>query len=81
LRQFASGRADYSISLSESALAKRAYDAVRELGYPTENEIAKTAGLTDFELKLALTELKGTNLLLQDHSSTGKVHYALKYAY
>jgi DNA processing protein len=81
LRQFASGRADYSSSLSESALAKRAYDAVRELGYPTENEIAKAAGLTDFELKLALTELTETNMLLQDRSSSGMVHYALKYAH
>ncbi len=81
LRQFASGRADYSTSFSESALAKRAYDAVRELGYPTEFEIAKAAGLTDFELKLALNELTETNMLLQDRSSSGMVHYALKYAH
>ena len=81
LRQFATGRIDNSSSLAESALAKRAHDAVRELGYPTEGEIAKTAGLTTSELRLALTELMATNLLIQERSSGQMVHYALKYAH
>jgi len=81
LRQFATGRIDNSSSLAESALAKRAHDAVRELGYPTEGEIAKAAGLTTSELRLALTELMATNLLIQERSSGQMVHYALKYAH
>ena len=81
LRQFATGSIDNSSSLAESALAKRAHDAVRELGYPTEGEIAKTAGLTTSELRLALTELMATNLLIQERSSGQMVHYALKYAH
>ena len=81
LRQFATGSIDNSSSLAESALAKRAHDAVRELGYPTEGEIAKAAGLTTSELRLALTELMATNLLIQERSSGKMVHYALKYAH
>lgn len=81
LRQFATGSIDNSSSLAESALAKRAHDAVRELGYPTEGEIAKAAGLTTSELRLALTELMATNLLIQERSSGQMVHYALKYAH
>jgi DNA processing protein len=81
IRQFATGKEQDTTTRSESALAKRAFDAVRELGYPTENEIAKMAGLTNSELQLALTELVATNQVIQDRSSSGMVHYALKYAY
>ena len=81
LREFATGKEENDNAISESALAKRAHDAVRELGYPTESQIAKVAGLTHSELKQALTELVETNLVLQDRSSLGMVHYALKYAH
>jgi DNA processing protein len=81
LREFATGKEENDNSISESALAKRAHDAVRELGYPTESQIAKVAGLTHSELKQALTELVETNLVLQDHSSLGVVHYALKHGH
>jgi DNA processing protein len=81
LREFATGKAQNDNAISESALAKRAHDAVRELGYPTESQIAKVAGLTHSELKQALTELVETNLVLQDRSSLGMVHYALKYGH
>ena len=81
LREFATGKEENDNAISESALAKRAHDAVRELGYPTESQIAKVAGLTHSELKQALTELVETNLVLQDHSSLGVVHYALKHGH
>jgi DNA processing protein len=81
IRQFATGKEQDTTTRSESALAKRAYDAVRELGYPTDNQIAKVAGLTNSELQLALTELVETNQVIQDRGYSGKVHYALKYAY
>ena len=81
IRQFATGKEQDTTTRSESALAKRAHDAVRELGYPTENQIAKVAGLTNSELQLALTELVVTNQVIQDRGSSGMVHYALKYAY
>ncbi|CAB4633469.1 MAG: hypothetical protein F2613_02090 [Actinobacteria bacterium] len=81
LRQFAAGQEEITNTRSESALAKRAHDAIRELRYPTENQIAKVAGLTNSELKLALTELVATNQVIQDRGLAGVVHYALKYAY
>jgi DNA processing protein len=81
LSQFATGNEENTNTRFESALAKRAHDAIRELGYPTDTQIAKVAGLTNSELKLALTELVATNLVIQDRSSLGMVHYALKYAY
>jgi DNA processing protein len=81
IRQFATGKEHNTTTRSESALAKRAYDAVRELGYPTDNQIAKVAGLTNSELQLALTELVATNQVIQERGYSGKVHYALKYAY
>ena len=81
VRHFATGRHEHPNLLTESAFAKRAYDAIRETGYPTEAEIAKLAGLTASELKLALIELVQRNLVIQDPSSSGKLHYALKYAY
>ena len=81
LSQFATGNEEMTNTRFESALAKRAHDAIRELGYPTDTQIAKVAGLTNSELKLALTELVATNLVIQDRSSLGMVHYALKYAY
>ena len=80
LRQFAAGQEEITNTRSESALAKRAHDAIRELRYPTENQIAKVAGLTNSELKLALTELMATNQVIQDRGLAGVVHYALKYA-
>jgi DNA processing protein len=81
IRQFATGKEQVTTTRSESALAKRAYDAVRELRYPTENQIAQVAGLTNSELKLAMNELVATNQVIQDRGSSGMVHYALKYAY
>ena len=80
LEHFATGVLQNTQSITESALAKRAEDAVRELGYPTEAQIAKVAGLTQSELKFALSELVETNLVIRDRSSSGKVHYALKHA-
>lgn len=65
----------------ESSLAKRASDAIREAGYPTRQEIAKLAGLTDLEVNIALTQLQKQNLVIEDRGSNGVVHYALKYAH
>jgi DNA processing protein len=63
-----------------SALLIRAQDALRELRQATGEEIARTAGLTQFELSLALDELKGRNQLATVQDSYGLLRYALKYA-
>jgi DNA processing protein len=80
LEYFATGFQDESSGAVESALAKRARDAIREIGYPTILEIAKGAGLTSSELSLALHELKVQNHVIEDRNNKGEVHYALKYA-
>ena len=63
-----------------SALLVRAQDALRDLGQATGEQIAKAAGLTLFELSLALEELKARNQLTMVQDSLGSLHYALKYA-
>jgi DNA processing protein len=63
-----------------SALLVRAQDALRELRQASGEQIAKVAGLTNFELALALDELKNRNLLTIIQDSYGLLHYALKYA-
>jgi DNA processing protein len=81
LKLFASGIQEESPGAIESALAKRARDAIREIGYPTRSQIAKDAGLTSAELSIALHELKAQNHVIEDRSNKGEVHYALKYAH
>ncbi len=63
-----------------SELMVRAQDALRDLRQATGEQIAKAAGLTLFELNLALEELKGRNQLRVVQDSLGSLHYALKYA-
>jgi len=63
-----------------SALMVRAQDALRDLRQATVEQIAKAAGLTLFELNLALEELKARNQLTIVQDSSGSLHYALKYA-
>jgi DNA processing protein len=63
-----------------SALLIRAQDALRDLRQATGEQIAKAAGLTLFELNLALEELKARNQLRVVQDSLGSLHYALKYA-
>ena len=63
-----------------SSLLVRAQDALRELRQATGEQIARSAGLTNFELSLALDELKNRNLLTIIQDSYGSLHYALKYA-
>lgn len=81
LKFFASGLGDEFVGVIESALAKRACDAIREIGYPTRAEIAKGAGLTGLELSLALHELTTQNHVIEDRNNKGEVHYALRYAH
>jgi predicted Rossmann fold nucleotide-binding protein DprA/Smf involved in DNA uptake len=81
LKLFALGIQEESPGAIESALAKRARDAIREIGYPTRSQIAKDAGLTSAELSIALHELKAQNHVIEDRSNKGEVHYALKYAH
>lgn len=64
----------------ESALQVRAQDALREIKTGTREEVARVAGLTEFEISLALSELKRMNLLTWNQDSSGSLHYALKYA-
>lgn len=63
-----------------SALLIRAQDALRELRQATGEQIAKAAGLTQFELSLAIDELKARNQVSMAQDSLGLLHYALKYA-
>lgn len=81
LKEFASGVQSYETRFSESALATRAQDAIRDLGFPNSSEIAKAAGLTSQELHIALNELKTLDRIVERGSEKGSVHYALKYAY
>jgi DNA processing protein len=81
LKFFASGIQEESPGVIESALAKRARDAIREIGYPTRTDIAKGAGLTIAELSIALHELMTQNHVIEDRNNKGEVHYALKYAH
>jgi DNA processing protein len=69
-----------AIVTTESALAQRAKDAIRESTSMTKSEIAKVAGLTVNELEIALGELVEQNHVVQDHTSRGELYYALKYA-
>ena len=64
-----------------SALQVRAQDALRDLRQATAEQIATVAGLTEFELGLAIAELKRMNQLTWHQDSSGSLHYALKYAY
>lgn len=80
LELFVFGSSTSTYSDTESAVAKRARDAIREIGFPTKDEISKTAGLTVSELALALYELKTQNHVIESQGIDGKVHYALKYA-
>jgi DNA processing protein len=63
-----------------SALLVRAQDALRELRQATGEEISKAAGLTHYELSLAIDELKARNQVTVVQDSFGSLHYALKYA-
>lgn len=80
LKYFATGAQAMPNQLIESALAKRAHDAIRESGFPSLPEVAKLAGLTLSESELALRELTGQDKVIENLNSNGEVHYALKYA-
>lgn len=68
-----------NISSNESALATRAADAIRELQLADEAQIQRLAGLTNYELRIALGELRQKQHILMIPSSSGNWHYALKY--
>lgn len=80
LKYFATGAQAIPNQQIESALAKRAHDAIRESGFPSLPEVAKLAGLTLSESELALRELTGQDKVIENLNSNGEVHYALKYA-
>jgi hypothetical protein len=81
LKYFATGTLSIPNQHIESALAKRAQDAIRESGFPSLLEVAKLAGLTLSESELALRELTAQDKVIENLSSNGEVHYALKYAF
>ena len=81
LKYFATGSLSVPNQQLESALANRAHDAIRESGFPSLPEVAKLAGLTLFESELALRELTAQDKVIENLSSNGEVHYALKYAF
>ena len=81
LKYFATGAQAIPNQQIESALAKRAHDAIRESGFPSLPEVAKLAGLTLSESELALRELTGQDKVIENLNSNGEVHYALKYAF
>ena len=80
LKYFATGSVNNPNQQIESALASRAQDAIREGGFPSLWEVAKLAGLTMSESELALRELTAQDKVIENLSSNGEVHYALKYA-
>ena len=80
LKFFATGAQSIPNQKIESAIANRAQDAIRESGFPSLSEVAKLAGLTLSESELALRELTAQDKVIENHSSSGEVHYALKYA-
>jgi len=80
LKYFATGLVNNPNQQIESALASRAQDAIRESGFPSLSEVAKLAGLTMSESELALRELTAQDKVIENLSSNGEVHYALKYA-
>lgn len=63
VRQFATGQLQLIESELESPIAKRAKDAIRELRSANEFEISKCAGLTNFEVEIALSDLKRIGLV------------------
>ena len=81
LKYFATGTLSIPNQHIESALANRAQDAIRESGFPSLPEVAKLAGLTLSESELALRELTAQDKVIENRSSNGEVHYALKYAF
>jgi hypothetical protein len=81
LKYFATGSENNPNQQIESALASRAQDAIRESGFPSLSEVAKLAGLTLSESELALRELTAQDKVIENRSSNGEVHYALKYAH
>jgi len=80
LKFFATGAQSIPNQQIESSIANRAQDAIRESGFPSLPEVAKLAGLTLSESELALRELTAQDKVIENHSSSGEVHYALKYA-
>jgi len=80
LKYFATGAQTMPKQQIESALAKRAHDAIRESGFPSLPEVAKLAGLTLSESEFALRELTRQDKVIENLNSNGEVHYALKYA-
>jgi DNA processing protein len=66
LEQFATGIEREVRSELESALAKRAKDAIRDLEQANLPQIAKNAGLTYSEAGLAITELKRVGAIYEN---------------
>jgi DNA processing protein len=66
LKQFATGIEREVRSELESALAKRAKDAIRDLEQANLAQIAKNAGLTYSEAGLAITELKRVGAIYEN---------------
>jgi DNA processing protein len=69
LEQFATGIEREVRSELESALAKRAKDAIRDLEQANLPQIAKNAGLTYPEVALAITELKRVGAIYENSGS------------
>jgi DNA processing protein len=81
LKYFATGSLSIPNQQIESALANRAQDAIRKSGFSSLPEVAKLAGLTLSESELAIRELTAQDKVIENRSSNGEVHYALKYAF
>jgi DNA processing protein len=79
-KYFATGSLSAPNQHIESAIAIRAQDAIRESRFPSTSEVAKLAGLTLSESEIALRELTAQDKVIENLSSNGEVHYALKYA-
>jgi predicted Rossmann fold nucleotide-binding protein DprA/Smf involved in DNA uptake len=69
LKKFASGDDVELKGQHESSIAKRASDAIRELGSARQFEISKCAGLTNLEAELAMLDLKRLGVVVEHNGA------------
>jgi DNA processing protein len=74
VKLFATGQQQLVESEVESSIAKRARDAIRELGSAKQFEISKCAGLTKVETEIALLDLKRLGVVI-DHNGAYTLHW------
>jgi DNA processing protein len=69
LREFATGHPQVTENEPETAIAKRARDAIRELGSANLIEIGKSAGLTYMESERAMADLRRLGVVHENYGT------------